>query len=125
MFVENLYQQYPDLLSDHPDISVGVGWQNIVEKLMFDVNQVVQSHAIKLHVSQIKSKFASLRFYYHTLNCQEEVSKKIKSLVEDAVNLASKTCEICGKQASDILEYRRNKSGWLYVECDSCWSERT
>lgn len=56
--------------------------------------------------SQVKSKYAGLRFYMHAST--EEMDK----LIEQAETLSSTICETCGAPGTV------QRGGWLYVACE-------
>jgi len=59
--------------------------------------------------SQVKEKFADLRFY---MTCSTD---EMEELIREAENKSEKTCEECGERGVS-----RNNSGWYVTLCEKC-----
>jgi hypothetical protein len=94
----------------------GSGWF----KVIYDLSIKIEGFAADLQVrgvkddqlpivSQVKEKFGGLRFYVNNYH------DDIETLIEEAEELSSITCEDCGQTGK-----RRNLNGWIKTVCDSC-----
>jgi len=118
------------------------GWYNIINKLCFDIEVIMEKYNIDVTAVQVKEKFGGLRFY---VNMQNDLKKlesfeanfwrfkwywkyykklrqlfyktpyeKIRKLINIAESKSYHTCEICGKPG------HTRKDGWLITLCDEC-----
>jgi hypothetical protein len=97
-------------------IECGEGWNNLLDNLMTKISTIDTEKEVR--VQQIKSKFASLRFYYYGPS-EKDKDDKIQKLVEEAEDLSIKTCEECGRPG------KVRGKGWIYVACDRCQTKRS
>jgi len=131
-----LKEKYPKILKNlggnaretcmswvHDGISVNDGWLPLLDKLM---------HCLQFHhdkngypqvvADQIKEKFGTLRFYYHTeendtnhpYKGETRSSDYLSGIISFAESMSSMICENCG----DHGEITRN--GWIKVRCKNC-----
>lgn len=82
----------------------GDGWFQLIWNLCEGLEKVVDD---TFKVDQVKEKFGTLRFYVSYVN------DEISSLIHNAEELSSKTCEICGKPG-----HLKVKGGWYRTVCD-------
>jgi hypothetical protein len=109
-----LVEAYPDLfhpLADHPGVAeaspeCGEGWRDLLERCCARIRAAVQADGGSFKATQIKEKYATLRFC-----CEVALSPEANAKVEEIIDLAGAcsacTCELCGEQ------------GWLYQS--GCW----
>lgn len=113
---EGAYELHADfgLLFPVASIQVGVAWQELVRAGA----EVLRKHDLLdgLKSSQIKSKFASLRWYLERI--PEENRKEVGSILKALELLSTVVCEFCGAPG----EHR--KGGWHTIRCDDCQAER-
>lgn len=89
---------------------VGEGWRPIVEKLVKDIMTI----APDTHISQIKEKFGTLRFY-----CSGDGGDDVFKLIQEAEWESGKTCERCGTKENVATE-----GGWILTLCKKCRKAR-
>lgn len=133
---KKLVEAYPILYKDrHSDMTMtamcwgfecGAGWFDIINKLSEKIEAV---NNLKLGfiivADQVKEKYGTLRFYYHSEITGEEddLTKEqlhrnglLASLIDDAIDMAEiqtgHTCEVCGKQG------KLRDDGWIKCLCD-------
>ena len=95
------------------------GWYDIIDNLCKKIAKVTD----KVEFIQIKEKFGSLRIYVDLDNAMsEEQASTVYSLIKEAEELSTKTCELCGKvEDHNII---RNDFAWYMARCDDCWGSR-
>jgi hypothetical protein len=104
---------------------VGHGWRELLFSLCEKLEFVCQSNGdlITVVADQVKSKFASLRFYWHTVGSKDEfsdeekiVAEKLYGVLEDLISHAEDRsgylCEVCGEYGKTITI-----GGWQYTFC--------
>jgi|688.fasta_scaffold129405_2 hypothetical protein len=130
-----LYDKYPIIFQDRSKdmsescmfwgINCGVGWFDLLNKLCEEVQVIADTTGIQLVADQVKEKFATLRFYWHTkqlddvgITYNEETGKIWYNIIEDIVSRAEErsacTCEDCGEYGKIC------GSGWLKTLCKTC-----
>jgi hypothetical protein len=106
------------------------GWVPLVEKLVNHIHWVLthgitwdQQHggfpdrSLAFEVTQVKSKFGGLRFYYDMRGDTDcSLAYKIRGAMAFAESLSYTICMDCG--ATDDVCIR--KPGWLATLCPSC-----
>ena len=95
---------------------IGTGWQQLVwdlsAKLETEILKLPKGERWNYRASQVKSKFAGLRFYM--TGSTDEIDK----LISDAEDESVRTCEMCGKPG-DVYG-----GGWVTCYCPKCAAER-
>ena len=76
----------------------------------------MQPAACKLTITQIKEKYAGLRFYY-SAEGSVAFRKKISKIVEHYEEISEHVCQRCGKYG------RIRGKGWLEVMCNACYGK--
>jgi hypothetical protein len=136
-----LVKKYPKILRDYRGdmmetcmawgIETGDGWYDLLDECMGKMQLIcdlasTEENQVQVIAEQIKTKFASLRFYYRVEgleNLDSEKSKIIWNIISDMENRAdlksSRTCEICGKNG------KTNESGWLTTLCEEHSKKKT
>lgn len=109
MSFSDLEKEYPDVCISHRNEPViqlysETGWFNIVKTIL------AEARNYNVKISLIKEKWGGLRVYNDGRNA---VFDKICSCGK---NLASKTCEQCGKYGQ-----LRESGGWYVTGCVSCY----
>ena len=98
----------------------GPGWLPIIEQLNRDLQEIDPDY----HISQIKEKFGTLRFYagmqreFENEQAAKEMSDKFWALIDEAEAKSEVTCEVCGRPAKSD-----NSTGWIKTLC--WWHTRT
>lgn len=109
---EEIIESFPALLirQGHPIfMECGDGWNEIIYELCEKLEKIaVRENRDEHQASQIKEKYGSLRFY------MSSETNEMSELIRDAENLSRKTCEVCGKAGSTIIDAR----GWMTTTCD-------
>jgi hypothetical protein len=114
-----LVKAYPDLfhpLPDSPGVAqaspeCGAGWRNLLERACARIRAAVQADGGSFKATQIKEKYATLRFYW-----EGALSPKADAQVDEIIDLAEArsacTCEVCGEEG------RLYQSGyWMMTRC--------
>ena len=103
----DLRQKLENDYSFVPDLEIGDGWLDLIDKLCYDlVNLPVPED---FRVIQVKEKFGGLRFYCNFY--PEGVNK----LVSEAENKSYKICERCGS-ANEV----KQEGSWIKTLCKNC-----
>ncbi len=126
-------------------VDIEPGWFEIIERLCRDIDAVVPT-ALKradgkgFHVTQVKEKFGTLRFYWGVgigpsrpsrINTRPPGDNSISTrdaedphepwrdnvfrLIDGATTLSGETCFSCGRPA----RLKRDARGWMYTSCDA------
>lgn len=118
-----LVEKYPIILRDyrgdklktcmHWGMECGDGWYNLLDELLGKLNFMSNVSGIQVIASQIKEKFGTLRFYYHTivrtdLNVPDHAEQIIDDIVAYAESRSKYICENTGKNAALC-----SRGGWL------------
>jgi len=135
---EDLAKRWPDLFQKSGDfeLSVGVGWYNIVDILCSHLSYDVETARRRLKyamenpkatfatpiaeleknvevalenlptIQQVKEKFGTMRFYVNG------GSEKMHHHIEFAESMTARTCEVCGSPGES------RTGGWVRVLCD-------
>ena len=85
------------------------GWFKIIWNLCEKIESLAKD---TFEVLQVKEKFGTLRFY--TSSSTNEIEK----FIDEAEELSSKTCELCGQEGS-----LHTSGGWLKTLCSKCATE--
>jgi hypothetical protein len=114
-----LVRAYPDLfhpLPDSPGVAqaspeCGEGWRDLLERACTRIRAAVQADGGSFKATQIKEKYATLRFYW-----EGALSPKADAPVDEIIDLAEArsacTCEVCGEEG------RLYQSGcWMMTRC--------
>lgn len=128
-----LIQQYPILYQDYSKdmtetcmcwgFECGNGWYDLINDLSKKIEGINNFNlGFKIIADQVKEKYGTLRFYYHTetdeglTDSQQDLNNKLCALIDDAIELAGikteYTCEVCGKQG------KLRNNGWIQCLCD-------
>ena len=126
---EKLCKDFPLLFEDrHADMRMtamcwgfpGTGWEPLIRRLAEKLEKMIREGILDgswteenhPRASQVKEKFAGLRFY------MSYSTDAIEDLIDDAENESYRTCEECGEPG----EVR--KDGWMVTLCDACNDSR-
>lgn len=123
-----LVKKFPLILKDYMGdpmktcmafgIECGSGWYNMLHDLMEKIQNYCDASTkngkhLQVIAAQIKSKYASLRFYYDFEGeASSEDCKEINKFLSEAEDLSEKTCEICGKDGKVYTQ------GWHTTLCE-------
>lgn len=88
----------------------GDGWHDLVRKLCEDIMALDPGPDFK--ADQIKEKFGGLRFYASGYPEDEEKTKKIWALINEAEAESYKICEECGSRDNVTVE-----GSWIRALC--------
>jgi len=107
---EVLKGKYPNLYKNSLYFECGPGWYDIIDNLSSKLEKLIDpSMEFPTYATQVKEKYGTLRFYLSTET--DEMGK----LVDEAEELSSHTCEICGLPGKLI-----DSGGWYETRCDQC-----
>ena len=109
----NLYRQYY-LPMDQTCMCWGIETSDGWFELIYDLSKKLSKVSPECEASQVKEKFARLRFYVD--NCNEEGHK----LIDEAERKSGTICEECGKPGKV-----REDLGWVRTLCDEHYDEKT
>lgn len=84
------------------------GWIPLVDNLCDQLHKLDFDFSL---VSQIKEKFAGLRFYI------DDVDERFDKLITAAEHLSERTCEECGKPGK-----QDTFGGWMNTFCEEHWT---
>lgn len=125
-----LVDKYPKILKDYNGdpmltcmaygLDTGDGWFKLLDELMEKMQCLCDSwttaeREVQVVAAQIKSKYASLRFYVYIHGANKTESNIIYDLIDAAEQQSLVTCEECGALGSV------NTKGWHRVLCDAHW----
>lgn len=133
---EKMFKKYPIIFQDRTKpmsetcmcwgLCIGNGWYKIIDDLCSKLEWVRKTSRIKIIASQVKEKYASLRFYtreeYPPKMSKEDAKiwwDVINNFIDKAEHEASITCESCGTYISNCI----NDNGWYYALCKECKKE--
>jgi len=88
------------------------GWNDIITRCNRKLSMLDPDYKIL----QIKEKFGTLRYYYHTDVKTFSIREAMDRYVRQAEIESSKTCEFCGKEGKLI----KCKMAWMKTRCDDC-----
>ncbi|TDE35440.1 hypothetical protein [Antarcticimicrobium sediminis] len=105
---ETVLRRHAQLISDSYflGLEVGHGWLSLVERMLSDLEQLVEPGHEAIKVTDIKSKAGELHVSL------EYYSDKIDEIIEKFEAEALKTCEFCGQPG------RPRGPGWPITLCD-------
>lgn len=130
-----LFDTYPVIFGDRTKpmsetcmcwgINCGLGWFDLLNQLCEEVDLIAQTTGIQLVADQVKEKYATLRFYWHTTQLDDiaitydEDTRKvwydiIEALVSQAEDRSERTCEECGEYGKVC------GTGWYKTLCKTC-----
>jgi len=107
--IDSLITKYPVVFKNLDTTmfhSLPSGWYWIADKLCADLTPILEE-ALKANpdtpeeplfsVLQIKEKFGGLRFYYMMNTNNDDLYRKVQSLVDHAEDASYETCQVTGK----------------------------
>lgn len=104
-------------------IECGDGWFEVIDDLCSKIEPLIakmvdsgdEQSVLYGHpcASQVKEKFAGLRFY------MTWATQEIQDLINEAEDKSYKTCEGCGKSISAGI----NSGSWIYALCEDCYGK--
>jgi len=114
--LEDLHEQYPELLKKHGYASyMPDGWMPMFSKLCDDIHALAVKHGVPRgsegypHIAQYKEKFSELRVYMDCSN--PDLLAEIRPLVEKACKDSVTICSRCGAPGfmhTDETNFYRN-----------------
>jgi hypothetical protein len=115
-----LIEAYPDIfhpLPDHPGVAqaspeCGAGWRALLEHACARIRAAVQADGGSFRATQIKEKYATLRFYWESA-LSPEADAEVDEIIDLAEARSACTCEQCGKPGRPF-----NRGGWFMTACD-------
>lgn len=106
---EDLHAVYGKLFPDGA-VEVDVPWQELARAVAEELSEA--GLLDRLQSGQIKSKFASLRWYFDSI--PQSSKSKVNYILRAATDLSTVVCERCGAPG----EHRRRS--WHVIACDAC-----
>lgn len=122
-----LVEKYPVILKDyggdvqktcmHFGMECGDGWYELLNEMLSKLDYISKISGVQVVADQIKEKFGTLRFYYHTIvKTDLNVDDCIEDIIDDIVHCAEyKSQYICENTGSDGVICAR--MGWLKTLC--------
>jgi hypothetical protein len=114
-----LVEAYPDLFhpsGDPPSAQgwpcVGDGWCDLLQRACARIRAVVQTDGGSFKATQLKEKYATLRFYW-TGTLSLESAARVEEAIELAEARSACTCETCGEPGRLF-----KRGGWFMTACD-------
>lgn len=91
-------------------IECGIGWYDLISQLSADIQQHVDQTGVpQVVATQVKEKFAGLRFYH--LGGDEAIDDMISAAREQSLTI----CEICGEPGT---LHGNPPKRWYRTRCD-------
>jgi hypothetical protein len=126
---KELFKKYPVLFEyalpsykgkgDHPitkfHIECWKGWLELIEKLSEEIAAIDIDKTVR--VTQIKQKFAGLRYYIRGLSKDSSYKEEIQKLLQKYESCSYEVCEACGKPGGRV---REKDTGYILTVCDAC-----
>lgn len=128
---QELINVYPDLFSGLDErncfylfsFECDDGWFDLLKDLIAEIRSIIEKgdnpsyiglddEPVSLKVSQVKEKYASLRFYTNWSN------DAIDEAVRKAEDRSKVTCEVCGSEGF----HRAVRPYWYKCLCEKCFS---
>lgn len=81
------------------------GWEEIILEGIGQIEEELEKNPVPFSITDIKSKFGGLRFYYNG------GSEEIEQIVDSMEARSRTTCEVCGALG------RLKGQGWVYTAC--------
>lgn len=129
---QQLIEIYPSLFSDLDErncfylfsFECGDGWFDLLKDLIVEIKSIIEKEnkkssigidddPIPLKVSQIKEKYASLRFYTNWSN------DAIEQAILRAEDRSEQTCEDCGEPGKIV----KTNVNWYQTLCEKCYPQ--
>lgn len=125
-----LFDKYPDIFCERNlpmtetclywGICCGEGWYKLLDKLCAQFALIKRYSGLEVIATQVKSKFASLRFYYHltypVASTEEEKTHWmhiVNALIGEAERVSGQTCEETGQYGTMCV-----RGGWYKTLCE-------
>lgn len=86
----------------------GDGWLEIVHGLCVQITNHAADEGLDIKAVQVKEKYGCLRFYV------DNEDEFIESVIADAEERSSRTCEICGEVGT-----LWSRGGWWLTRCEA------
>jgi hypothetical protein len=81
------------------NIQIQKGWIDTLKELGNKIVLLCENENIDFpKINQIKSKFGTLRFYYHN----DTKNQKLEELIKEYHSIFDNTCEICGRRDETV-----------------------
>lgn len=109
------------LSTNHPMLVVpcaccGNGWYGLINRMLDQIQDTLRNCPnSSIHISQIKEKYGTLRFYYSTSKVPEDAQSVIDHIVREGEGASGYICEECGSTVNTAT------SGvWIRTLCEIC-----
>lgn len=128
--MQSLLKKYPKIFKDSSKsmmetcmcwgIECGPGWYDLIDQLCNGLQWNTDKNDYPQVVAdQVKEKYGTLRFYYHTEFDDEPTDKShkdgvIQGMIDFAEVMSGSICETCGNPG------KCNDEGWIKCECEDC-----
>lgn len=120
---KSLIEKFPKIFDEDFYFECSDGWYDLVFTLCANIQNYVDHYnestkqfmkegtePFQVKASQVKSKFAGLRFYTDNTSHDE-----VHGMIRMAESMSFKICEQCGHKGS------RKGKGWIFTMCTPCW----
>ena len=123
---EDMKEDFIEILNTIPEnwgrwVTLDKGWY----KLVIDTHKKLKYIDPNYQIHQIKEKFGGLRYYYQSSfpygSMQDEI---MQAIVNNAEEIASKTCETCGIYDYKARVETRVRNHWYKTLCRDCAIEQ-
>jgi hypothetical protein len=129
-----LYKKYPSIFQDRKKsmketcmcwgLEIPDSWYHLLDSLCETIMDIEYNYKnLKVRASQVKEKYATLRFYYNIegkLKDKSRSADRIHALLDGALwmatHMCSKICFDCGSS----LDVTSTKKGWIVYLCKKC-----
>jgi hypothetical protein len=101
--LDELIDLHPILQNVVCGVEVPDGWVAVIHDLATKLEKVCPN----LVVTQVKTKFGHLRFYYDNWDLRESLTEEIDRLIEEAEQATYLSCDACGQAISKEVADRR------------------
>jgi predicted DNA-binding antitoxin AbrB/MazE fold protein len=103
--------RYESILKKLEYIECDIGWFDIIDEALKDIQNVSFEEGENIQVVQIKEKFGGLRIYYDAETEDEDRLRRLEDIVYNAEKVSYTVCEICGEAG------KPNKKSWIKTLC--------
>jgi hypothetical protein len=112
-YLNTTYNFHENYYGNQVSYECGDGWFQLLKDMFDELRDQMEMDGIeKIHITQIKEKFGSLRVYADFPN------EKIDAIIGKYEDKSYHVCEQCG-----LPSHLRTFRGWVYNMCDPCYHQ--